>query len=76
MPRESQKGNYLAVVEARYEKSFAVSSDLFSVISKKAEAKEPSKSNIALMYALIFAVGLLFLIGYLAIKRFRIFKKV
>ncbi|MBI2647318.1 hypothetical protein HYW99_02475 [Candidatus Woesearchaeota archaeon] len=65
-PKTLKLGDYLAIIEVRYENSFAVSSELFRLIEKKSYIKESLTSNEALMTALfvfiIFTSLLLFTI--------------
>ncbi|MBI2541340.1 hypothetical protein HYV80_01345 [Candidatus Woesearchaeota archaeon] len=65
IPKTAQPGDYLAIVELRYEKSFAVSSQLFKVVSKKGlELKQLLKSNtIVIIWAALIAS--VFLLVYL-----------
>ncbi len=74
VPEYLEPGDYLAIVEVRYENSFAVSSEIFRVISKKSALQEIAKSN-ALSIILIISIGFVFLFVYLIAPRSKIFKK-
>lgn len=70
VPKELQPGDYLAIVELRYENSFAVSSELFKVVPKGALAAKAfagSKLTIALLIAAL--AGLILLFTYLIIPK-------
>lgn len=65
VPENLQPGDYLAIIEIRYEKSFAVSSELFKVVEKEMPIGKTIKSNAALIAALIvFIVLMIFLFVY------------
>lgn len=65
VPENLQPGDYLAIIEIRYEKSFAVSSELFKVVEKEMTIGKTIKSNAALIAALIvFIVLMIFLFVY------------
>ena len=67
-------GDYLSIVELRYEDSFAVSSELFKVTPKGTIVEDVVKPNITLMLAFVFFVGLGVLAGYFLVPK-DIFKK-
>ncbi|MEK6946054.1 MAG: hypothetical protein AABX32_00450 [Nanoarchaeota archaeon] len=70
IPKELQPGDYLAIVELRYEKSFAVSSELFKIVPKSglaAKALASSKLTITLLIAVL--AGLIFLFTYLIVPK-------
>ena len=68
-----QPDDYLAIVELRYENSFAVSSELFKVIPKQEIAIQKAwKSNIILTSVLVVFIGLMFLFAYLLIPKLKI----
>ena len=70
IPSNLQPDDYLAVIEVRYENSFAVSSDLFKVV-KKEPVLAYLNSNQILLAALFLFVVLLSLITYMvASKKF------
>lgn len=75
IPKDLKPGDYLAIVELRYEKSFAVSSELFKVISKEETAvQKVLKSKTAMAYALAVVIGLVSLFVYLLVPKGKIFK--
>lgn len=66
IPSNLEPGDYLAIVELRYEKSFAVSSELFTVTGEKMGINlVKSNQTMAILVALL--VGGLLLIAYLLI---------
>jgi hypothetical protein len=73
IPKDAEPGNYLAVVEVRYEKSFAVSSELFRVVGKKSLIEVP-KITKPLVFTFLIMVGVILLLVYLLIPRIGIFK--
>lgn len=63
-------GDYLAVVELRYEKSVAVSSQLFSVAPKKeSDIKKLAKSNNTLLYVSAASVAFILLFMYMLLPK-------
>jgi len=68
------EGDYLLVVELRYEKSFAVSSELFTVVESK-PLIEKIKSGSSFTFLLLIAIGMLFLFAYVVMPRLNIFRK-
>ena len=73
IPKELQPGDYLAIIEVTYEKSFAVSSELFSVVPKEVtQIQKAVKSNATLLYVLFVFVGALSLFAYLLLPRIKI----
>ncbi|MBI2124718.1 hypothetical protein HYT92_02900 [Candidatus Pacearchaeota archaeon] len=65
-------GDYLIAVEIRYENSFAVSSELFSVTQEKSLISEVVKSSpMALIF--ITLVGFVLLFAYLLVPRMKFF---
>lgn len=75
IPKNLKPGDYLVIIEVRYENSFAVSSELFRVIPKESAVESAIKSNTALMFVFGVFVGVMFLFLYLLIPRIRNFKK-
>lgn len=76
IPASTQPGDYLAIVELRYEKSFAVSSELFKVVPKEgASAKTFIGSGQTILILFAILVGAVFLFAYLLIPGKNIFKK-
>lgn len=72
LPEQLQPGEYLAIIEVRYENSFAVSSELFKIVPKTTiKTVVKSKLNIALMSALAVFVILMISFTYLIIQRIR-----
>ncbi len=69
IPKTLRLDDYLAIIEVRYENSFAVSSELFRIIKKEALIKKAVKSNIILMFMLIVFVMLLILSLYLLVSK-------
>ena len=67
--KEALPGDHLIIVEVRYADTFAVSSDLFKVVPKKAYIAKAVKLNIALILALIVAASLIFLLLYLLVSK-------
>jgi len=74
IPGNSQPGDYLAVIELRYKNSFAVSSELFKVVSTEPAAKKIVLSNLSLISIIIVSLGLIFLFGYLITPKKKFFK--
>lgn len=73
LPANLQPDDYLAIVELRYENSFAVSSELFKVIPKQEIAIQKTlKSNTIIISILIVFAGLMFLFAYLLIPKLKI----
>ncbi|MBI3035926.1 hypothetical protein HYY71_06410, partial [Candidatus Woesearchaeota archaeon] len=73
LPKDIKPGDYLAIVEVRYENSFAVSSELFRVVSKKEIiVPEALKSGKVLLYALFIFAGLVFLFVSLLVPKIKI----
>ncbi|MBI2652017.1 hypothetical protein HYX00_01010 [Candidatus Woesearchaeota archaeon] len=76
VPQNLKPDDYLAIIEVRYENSFAVSSELFKVVPKEEMTIQKTvKSNTALLFALVIFVGLMFLFIYLLIPKAKIFNK-
>ncbi len=76
IPEDMQPGDYLMVVEVRYENSFAVSSELFSVVEKETifgKTTKTLKSKSIFAYAFIVFIGLMFLFLYLMLPKIKIF---
>lgn len=72
IPQNLKPDNYLAIIEVRYENSFAVSSELFRVVPKEETIIQKAvKSNTTLMFILGILVGLAFLFVYLLIPKER-----
>ena len=75
IPEYLEPGDYLAIVEVRYENSFAVSSELFRVASGKYSAGKIAKSRPLAVVFIIF-IGFVFLFAYLLVpRRFQKWKK-
>ena len=75
LPNELKPGNYLAVIEVKYENSFAVSSELFTVVEKGRAGQKIANASTAYIIALFVFGGLLFLFVYMLVPRIRIFGK-
>lgn len=75
MPKDLEPGDYLMIVEVRYENSFAVSSELFKVVPKQAAVEKPARFNTAWLFASMIFVGLVFLFMYLLVPRVKVFGK-
>ncbi len=75
MPKDLEPGDYLMIVEVRYENSFAVSSELFKVVPKQAAVEKAARFNTALLFASMIFVGLVFLFMYLLVPRVTVFGK-
>lgn len=75
IPQSLQPGEYLAIIELRYENSFAVSSELFEVLPKKAAAGILTKTNAALAFIFLVFAGLIFLLAYLLMPKIKVFEK-
>ena len=75
IPKELQPGDYIAIVEVRYENSFAVSSELFRVVPKEAVIQKIVKSSTTIIFVLVILIGLMFLFLYLLIPEIKIFRK-
>ncbi|MBI2658147.1 hypothetical protein HYX08_05635 [Candidatus Woesearchaeota archaeon] len=70
IPKELKPGDYLAIIELRYENSFAVSSELFRVVPKgKGIVQRAAKSNAVLMSILALFVGFAVLFVYLMLPK-------
>lgn len=75
VPKDLKPGDYLAIIEVRYENSFAVSSELFRVVPKGEGAIKILKSKTLLLSMLVIFIGLMFLFAYLLIPRINAFRK-
>ena len=75
IPKDAQPGDYLVIVELRHENSFAVSSELFKVVSKKAVIAKITISNITLISALATLAALMLLFTYLLIPKMKVFER-
>lgn len=75
IPKYLKPGDYLAIIEVRYEDSFAVSSELFRIVPKESAVESAIKSNTVLMFVFGIFVGLMFLLLYLLIPKIRNLKK-
>jgi len=72
VPKNLKAGDYLAIIEVRYEKSFAVSSELFTILPKEGTIVQKAvKSNKVLVSALIAFVALAMLSAYAIISKSR-----
>lgn len=69
IPANLQPDDYLAVIEVRYENSFAVSSDLFKVVKKETQLTKKLKSNQILLAILFLFVVLLALITFVLVSK-------
>ena len=70
IPSELQPGDYLAIVELRYENSFAVSSELFKVVPKGGlGAKAFAGSKLTITFLIIILAGVIFLFAYLIVPK-------
>ena len=74
IPEYIEPGDYLAVVEVRYENSFAVSSELFRVIEKEAVFGRVLESASPLTLAFVALVGFVLLFAYLLVPRIQLSK--
>lgn len=75
IPQNLKAGEYLAITEVRYENSFAVSSELFSIVPKEAGAAQKAvKLNTAVIFALV-VLGVVALFVYLLMPKIKILKK-
>lgn len=76
IPKILAPGDYLAIVEVRYENSFAVSSELFTITGEEEPLiGKALKSNTALMLVFVALIGTMFLLAYLLAPRVKFFKK-
>lgn len=76
IPNGLQPGDYLAIVELRYEKSFAVSSELFKVVPKSGlGAKTFAGSKLTITFLVAILAGLIFLFAYLIVPKDAIINK-
>lgn len=70
IPKNIKPGDYLAIIEVRYENSFAVSSEIFRVVEKEATIfPQIVKSKAAIALIFVVLVGFLVLFGYLLLPR-------
>lgn len=74
IPKYLEPGDYIAIVEVRYENSFAVSSELFRVISEKSVVQQIAKSKPLAVVFVIF-IAFVFLFAYLLLPRVRFSSK-
>lgn len=77
IPKDIQPGDYLAIVELRYEKSFAVSSELFKVVPKTTSATNSffKISKLTIVFLIMVIAGLVFLFAYLLVPKKTIIDK-
>ena len=75
LPKDIKPGDYLAVTELRYEKSFAVSSQLFSVVPKNQLIDAAINSKRFIYFAFAIIGGLLFLFVYRLASQLNLFRK-
>jgi len=75
IPQKLQPGDYLAIIELRYENSFAVSSELFEVLPKKTVAERITKTNAVLAFIFLVFAGLIFLLAYILVPKIKVFEK-
>ena len=63
IPKYLKPGDYLSIIELKYEKSFAVSSDLFSIVSEKGSTSEnyilPQAAFVSFL-SVLFVLAVLF----------------
>ncbi len=71
IPKNLNPGDYLAIVELRYENSFAVSSELFKVVQKEQGIASIPSSNTSITFVFIIFAGLLSLFVYLLVPKFK-----
>jgi len=71
LPENLPAGDYLIIVEVRYQDSFAVSSELFSVVPKEGIKVKALKPNITLL-AFIVIMGLAFLFVYTLMPKIKV----
>lgn len=72
VPKNLKAGDYLAIIEVRYEKSFAVSSELFTVLPKEGTIVQKAvKSSNVLVSALIAFVAIAMILAYAIISKSR-----
>lgn len=69
IPPNLQPDDYLAVIEVRYENSFAVSSDLFKVVKKETQLTKKLTSNQILLAMLFIFVAILALITFILVSK-------
>jgi hypothetical protein len=69
IPKEMAPGDYLLVVELRYGKSFAVSSDIFRVLGEQSIIESVSETYLLMPLLIITITGIIILMGYLIISR-------
>ncbi len=76
LPENLKIGEHIAVVELRYKKSFAVSSELFRVVPKEISViQNVLKQNSLLMLTLITVAALIFLLAYAILPKIIIARK-
>lgn len=75
IPKELQPGDYLAIIELRYEKSFAVSSELFKVVPKGGLAAKTFAGPLTITFLIMILAGLVFLFTYLIMPKDSIINK-
>ena len=76
IPKNLKPGDYLAIIEVRYENSFAVSSELFKVLPKEETTIQKAvKSTKALVFVFVIFVGLMFLFIYLLVPKVKFSRK-
>lgn len=67
IPEYLEPGEYLAIVEVRYANSFAVSSELFKVVSEKSAVQEIASGPLAIVF--IIFIGFIILFAYLLLPK-------
>ncbi len=76
LPYQTGPGEYLAIVELTYENSFAVSSELFRIVSKEEGVVQKTvKSNAAFAFVFAIIVGLMLLFMYLLFPKLKNYNK-
>ncbi len=69
LPQNQPPGDYLAIVELRYQNSFAVSSDLFKIVVKKEVLSSIASSKSFILSLLVAVIVLIIASGYAAVSR-------
>ena len=69
LPDNLEPGDYIVIVELRYENSFAVSSELFRVVEEKSLIQNMKELPYSLSLLLVIAAGVTFLLVYLLMPR-------
>ncbi|MBI2654522.1 hypothetical protein HYX02_07005 [Candidatus Woesearchaeota archaeon] len=73
VPKNLAPGDYLAIIELRYENSFAVSSELFRIAPKESPLIQKfAKYNATLAFVFSILIGFMFLFAYLLLPKIKI----